>query len=880
MEELFASAIGIGAILALIIAPIATYVMVRRGRDDQRANFEYLRRELDRLRREVAARPAANGTAPAPTATAPPAARPTPPAPRAEEVSIEELMRRAIERSPSYDTTPPIRDDDDGDGDDESVVWDDQELEDDAAVPAYEPAGVGVGNPASAQPKYAAFGPAPPEEPYVPSQFETAARETLGKIWSWIIVGEEHTPEGVSMEYAVASQWLLRIGVLILVIGIGFFLRYSIEHGYIGPPARVALTTITGLAMLVIGTRILGRQYHVLGQGLLGAGLSTLYFSVYAAANLYHLVSPSTAFALMGLVTVLAGGIAVRFDSMLVAVLGVIGGYGTPVMLSSGVVNFPLLLGYLLVLGIGVLAICYWKNWPLVNYLSFAATYGLTATALADSDAWTFRQVFPFLVAYFVLFSTMTFLYKLVRRDPSNLLDLLALVANAGVFFAMGGNMIDDLYGRKAVAVLSASLAAFYTAHVFYFLRRRLVDRNLLVCFMALAVFFLAITMPLALSRQWITASWAIQAVVLLWAAGKLGSHFVRQLAFLLFAVVLGRFLFFDLGREFGGGWQSFADVGMRDYLAALVERVIAFGVPIGSFALASWMVSRQSDARRAAGEAAAGDMAVAAANDTPAWLASSSALQILLAAGCGLGLCYLYLELNGTVGYFYAPLRLPALTLVLLGLCSLVLWGVLKTESPVLPLLLVPFIAVVLIKLLTMDLPSWNAEENLLYMGPYSFRDALMRAIDFGALIGFLAVAYSLLAGRAAAAQVRPLFGFTALAMLFIYLTLEVNTFLHEYRDGFRSGGVSILWSIFALTLIIRGIAKNAPIVRYLGLGLFTVVAVKTLFFDLAQRDPFYRIIAFVLLGVLMLAGSFVYLKYREKFTTDSPKPQKEPLA
>ncbi len=254
----------------------------------------------------------------------------------------------------------------------------------------------------------------------------------------------------------------------------------------------------------------------------------------------------------MGLVTVLAGWIAVRFDSMLVAVLGIIGGYGTPLMLQSAEVNFPGLLGYILVLGIGVLAICYWTNWPLVNYLSFVGTYGLTFAALQDYEVSKFWEVFPFLVAFFVLFSTMTFLYKLVRQDSSNLLDLLAMLLNAGVFFVVAGRMVNEIYGRRWVAAMAASLAAFYTAHVYYFLRRKIVDRNLLVSFMGLAAFFVAVTMPLALSSRWITASWAIQAVVLLWISAKLGSQFVRQLAYVLFTIVLGRFAFFDLGREFG----------------------------------------------------------------------------------------------------------------------------------------------------------------------------------------------------------------------------------------------------------------------------------------------------------------------------------------
>ena len=108
--------------------------------------------------------------------------------------------------------------------------------------------------------------------------------------------------------------------------------------------------------MLIVGTRLLRGRYHVFGQGLLGGGLAVLYLSVYAAANFYQLIEPAPAFVLMGLITLLAGGIAVYFDSMLVAVLGIMGGYGTPIMLSTAEVNFVGLYGYMLILGIGVLA--------------------------------------------------------------------------------------------------------------------------------------------------------------------------------------------------------------------------------------------------------------------------------------------------------------------------------------------------------------------------------------------------------------------------------------------------------------------------------------------------------------------------------------------
>jgi hypothetical protein len=108
------------------------------------------------------------------------------------------------------------------------------------------------------------------------SRFEVAAGETLRRIWSYIVVGEEHRPTDVSVEYAIATTWLVRVGVLVLVIGIGFFLKYSIDNNLIGPIGRVGLSIFIGIALLVSGLRLLGNRYHLLGQGLIGAGIATL----------------------------------------------------------------------------------------------------------------------------------------------------------------------------------------------------------------------------------------------------------------------------------------------------------------------------------------------------------------------------------------------------------------------------------------------------------------------------------------------------------------------------------------------------------------------------------------------------------------------------
>jgi uncharacterized membrane protein len=164
------------------------------------------------------------------------------------------------------------------------------------------------------------------------------------------------------------------LGAVVLALAGLLFFQYSIQHGLITPAMRMVIGLGVGTFSIAASEWLRPRGYHATSEGLAGAGVVVLYGALWAGHALYHLIPLGLCFGLMVLVTLTCGLLAVRHASQLVAVLGLIGGFATPLLLQSQSDRPIGLFGYVLLLDLGLLAVGRRRRWPWLSVLGLGGT--------------------------------------------------------------------------------------------------------------------------------------------------------------------------------------------------------------------------------------------------------------------------------------------------------------------------------------------------------------------------------------------------------------------------------------------------------------------------------------------------------------------------
>lgn len=375
------------------------------------------------------------------------------------------------------------------------------------------------------------------ETPRPAAPARPAAAQRAGKI-----------PEESALARLVASarSWLLggntvvRVGIVVLFFGVAFLLKFAAQHARVPLELRVAGIGAGAVALLMIGWRLrTSRQAYALA--LQGAGVGLLYFTLFGAFRLYHLVPPGLALATMVAVAGLSALLALRQDSPALMTIGVTGGFLAPVLASTGGGSHVLLFSYYAVLNLGIFAAAWFKTWRPLNLLGFCFTFGIGLSwGTSAYRPEFFASTEPFLLLFFAMFLAISVLFALRQSEslgdwigelaegrlPKRIVDSTLVFGLPLAAFGLQAGLTQDM--DFALAYSALGLAALYLGLGRWLLARGAASLQLLTeSFLALGVIFGTLAVPLALDARWTSASWSLEGAALVWV----GLHQRRVLA-------------------------------------------------------------------------------------------------------------------------------------------------------------------------------------------------------------------------------------------------------------------------------------------------------------------------------------------------------------
>jgi uncharacterized membrane protein len=390
---------------------------------------------------------------------------------------------------------------------------------------------------------------------------------------------------GRDLESLIGGSWFNFIGIVAIFLGVAFFFQLAIQQGWIGQTGRVIIGIVVGLGFLLGGEYARSRGYRYFAQGLSGGGIAILYVSIFAAFARYHLIEQLPAFLFMSLVTATAVMLAARYDALAIAILGLLGGFLTPILLSTGKDNPVGLFSYITLLDLGVLALAYFKQWRVLNYLAYVATVLMAAAWMSEWYApeklWT--AVFFFTV-FFVIFALLAVFHNIINRRPTAEQDLALILINAALYFGTTYKLLEPQY-HPYLGLFAVLVSAFYLGLGYLTYLRDREDRYLVLTFLGLASLFLTLAVPIQLDQHWVTMGWAIEGVVLTWIGLRTGSTVTRYGAGLVFAIAAAHWL--DVDR------RNFAYQVGQAFTPLLNRRAVSALVLIASLSAAAWLYRR-----------------------------------------------------------------------------------------------------------------------------------------------------------------------------------------------------------------------------------------------------------------------------------------------
>jgi uncharacterized membrane protein len=373
------------------------------------------------------------------------------------------------------------------------------------------------------------------------------------------------------LEGLIAGRWLNRIGILALIVAVSFFLKYAFDNNWIGPSGRVAIGILLGAAMLPWSHWLLGKGYSYFSEGIAALGQATLLLSVWAGCRYYSLFGTDVGLAGMVIITVVMAAIALGRDSQRIALLSLLGGFLTPILLSSGKDEQVALFTYLLILGGGLLIIGARRDWQLLAPLAFLFTqiyfWGWYASFYQPAKL---ERTIIFATLIFLLYCALPVL-RTVRFTSLDEVGLFIVPLNSLAYLGATYAMLWPEY-RWPLTLLVLALSAGHIVLARLVPQPKSGDwpitRQL---FAGLALTFVTVAIPIRLDGKWITLALALEGAIVIHTGYRALMPALRGAGLLLLAIAALRVVALPLPAQ-----PAFLNERFGTYLGVIASMGIA----------------------------------------------------------------------------------------------------------------------------------------------------------------------------------------------------------------------------------------------------------------------------------------------------------------
>lgn len=707
---------------------------------------------------------------------------------------------------------------------------------------------------------------------------------------SWIENFKEKNPD---IEKFIGENLINKIGILILVLGISFFVKYAIDKDWINEPARVGIGILAGSIVMGIAHR-LRKNYPAFSSVFVGGAISIYYLTIGIAFHDYNLFSQTVAFIIMVVITVFGAFVSVSYNRKELAIISLIGGFAVPFMVSTGEGNYKVLLTYIAILNIGMLIIAYFKKWNIVTLLAFIFTVilysGWVATDFYSKD-FSHLGALVFLSIFYVIFSLATVVNNLRNNGNFTKLDYFIILVNTFFYFGMGALIIQN-WKPEYKGIFTIALAVYNLIFAIILYKKYGINRNAIYLLLGLTLTFITITIPFQFNGNFITLFWACEAVLLVWLSQK-----SKITTFKVAGIIVQMLMLISLSMDwiltYGAGNENL-------YLKPFLNKIFLTGlVAVASLVATYFLLKKEKQSTK-----------FYFLSINPKYY-RFIAISLSIIIGYLVGIFEIYYQ---AVGYFVNYSSATAYPVWYHYVFSaLTVFFLLRNQQSIQKIIALVIAALNIFLYITIFYSLTSDEILTNYSRNYNNDNAFIIHYFITLCVAyFLYVLVKHRKDTILSAVLNHKIALWAFAFTVVYvLSNEVmvhglffsNDIINQaelakkfpYKDGWSSEkilyidqklgaaktqiikiGYPVLWGLLSFLFLIIGIKKQNKQLRIIALSLLGITILKLFLYDIKNASETGKIIAFILLGVLILIISFVYQKIK-KLVIDEPQKKND---